>query len=67
MNKAYYLFKITYSRLKHCSYSRYSKSYLERPNYGNGNGNGMERLYIKVAFFISNKRNGKNFIVKYIQ
>ena len=27
----------------------------------------MERLFITVVSFIDNKRNGKNFMVKYIQ
>ena len=26
----------------------------------------MDRLFITVVFFINNKRNGKNFMVKYI-
>ena len=56
---------ITYSRLylfriKTLTYSRYSKNYLERSSYG------VQNKW-KVVFFINNKRNGKNFMMKYIQ
>ena len=54
----------TYSRLKHYTYSRYSKSYLERPNCTRLNG---KAFHHSSFFFINNKRNGKKFMVKYIQ
>ena len=56
MHSRLYLFKI-----KTLTYSRYSKSYLERPSYGVQN---KWKGFITAVLFINNKRNGKNFIVK---
>ena len=47
----------TYSTLKYYTYSRYSKSYLERPSYGVQNK--WRGFSLQQVFFINNKRNGK--------
>ena len=60
---------ITYSRLylfkiKTWYLFKYLKSYLERPCHSvQSKWNGFSSSYI----FVINKRNGKNFMVKYIQ
>ena len=56
----------TYSRLKHYTYSRYSTSYLERPNYGLQN---KWKGFSSQLFYFSSitKATENNFMVKYIQ
>ena len=59
---------ITYSRLKHSTYSQYSKSYLERPSYGVQNKWKWKCFFHHSTFFSSvTKETGENFTVKYIR